>query len=156
MDEFPEDDQPKYIPARRGYEVVRYVPERRHMEWWQILLIILAALLGFWVIRALIIGYAMEGVLHQVDKSLGIQSSAPVRPAVFARRPPPLVGPYHLPLSMAYRLQGVVHSVGTSDYLATSLQGAYILIPAKDCQLVNGGPYCRYHGTTVTGTSGNP
>ena len=156
MDEFPEDDQPKYIPARRGYEVVRYVPERHHMEWWQILLIILAALLGFWVIRALIIGYAMEGVLHQVDKSLGIQSSAPVRPAVFARRPPPLVGPYHLPLSMAYRLQGVVHSVGTSDYLATSLQGAYILIPAKDCQLVNGGPYCRYHGTTVTGTSGNP
>ena len=114
MDEFPEDDQPKYIPARRGYEVVRYVPERHHMEWWQILLIILAALLGFWVIRALIIGYAMEGVLHQVDKSLGIQSSAPVRPAVFARRPPPLVGPYHLPLSMAYRLQGVVHSVGTS------------------------------------------
>ena len=156
MDEFPEDDQPTYIPARRGYEVVRYVPERHHMEWWQILLIILAALLGFWVIRALIIGYAMEGVLHQVDKSLGIQSSAPVRPAVFARRPPPLVGPYHLPLSMAYRLQGVVHSVGTSDYLATSLQGAYILIPAKDCQLVNGGPYCRYHGTTVTGTSGNP
>ena len=156
MDEFPEDDQPKYIPARRGYEVVRYVPERHHMEWWQILLIILAAFLGFWLIRALIIGYAMEGVLHQVDKSLGIQSSAPVRPAVFARRPPPLVGPYHLPLSMAYRLQGVVHSVGTSDYLATSLQGAYILIPAKDCQLVNGGPYCRYHGTTVTGTSGNP
>ncbi len=156
MDEFPEDDQPMYIPARRGYEVVRYVPERRHMEWWQILLIILAALLGFWLIRALIIGYAMEDVLHQVDKSLGIQSSAPVRPAVFAPRPPVLVGPYHLPLSTAYRLQGLVRSVGTSDYLATSLQGAYILIPAKDCQLVNGGPYCMYHGTTVTGTSGNP
>ena len=156
MDEFPEDDQPTYIPARRGYEVVRYVPERHHMEWWQILLIILAALLGFWLIRALIIGYAMEDVLHQVDKSLGIQSGAPIRPAVFAPRPPVLVGPYHLPLSTAYRLQGVVHSVGTSDYLATSLQGAYILIPAKDCQLVNGGPYCMYHGTTVTGTSGNP
>ena len=156
MDEFPEDDQPTYIPARRGYEVVRYVPERHHMEWWQILLIILAALLGFWLIRALIIGYAMEDVLHQVDKSLGIQSGAPIRPAVFAPRPPVLVGPYHLPLSTSYRLQGLVRSVGTSDYLATSLQGAYILIPAKDCQLVNGGPYCRYHGTTVTGTSGNP
>ena len=156
MDEFPEDDRPMYIPVRRGYEVVRYVPERHHMQWWQILLIILAALLAFWMIRALIIGYAMEDVMHQVDRSLGIQSGAPVRPAVFAPRPLVLVGPYHLPLSTAYRLQGLVRSTGSSDYLATSLQGAYILIPAKDCQLVNGGPYCMYHGTTVTGTSGNP
>ena len=150
MDEFPEDDQPTYIPARRGYEVVRYVPERHHMEWWQILLIILAALLGFWLIRALIIGYAMEDVLHQVDKSLGIQSGAPIRPAVFAPRPPVLVGPYHLPLSTQYRLAGRIQG----EYMATSGPGAYVLIPAADCQLVNGGPYCEYHGFTVTRSSG--
>ena len=152
MDNQPEDDGPMYIPARRNYEIVRYVPERHHMEWWQILLILLGALLSFWLIRALIIGYEIRHVTQQLDKSLGIKPGALVRP--YVPPAPVLVGPYQLPLSSTYRLQGKVRTVDSVDYMATSSQGSYIMIPAKDCRIVNGGPYCEYHGATVTRSSG--
>ena len=154
MDNRPEDDRPMYIPARRSFEVERYVPERHHMEWWQILLIILGALLSFWLIRAMIIGYEVRHVMRQLDTSLGIKPGAPVRPVVYAPPAPVLVGPYRLPLSLTYRLQGKVQTLDHDEYMATSSQGSYIIIPARDCQLVNGGPYCKYHGTTVTRSSG--
>ena len=154
MDNRPEDDGPMFAPARRHYEVVRYVPERHHMEWWQILLIILGALLAFWVIRAVVIGYEIGHVMQQLDKSLGITPGAPVHPVVYVPPAPVLVGPYHLPLSATYRLQGKVQSVKHDDYMATAGPGSYVMIPANDCQIVNGGPYCKYHGATVTRSSG--
>ena len=161
MDEFPEDDQPMYIPARRSFEVVHYPAARRRPSFLVLFFVILSALLAFWLVTDWIREYRHSHDLHRLEKAM--PSMFPVLPTEHVQDiplsapsgPSPAVGPYHLPLSTVYRLQGLVRSVGISDYLATSLQGAYILIPAKNCQLVNGGPYCRYHGTTVTGTSGN-
>ncbi len=92
--------------------------------------------------------------MRQLDTSFGIKPGAPVRPLVYVPPAPVLVGPYRLPLSPTYRLQGKVQTVDSDDYMATSINGSYIIIPAKDCQLVNGGPYCEYHGATVTRSSG--
>ena len=154
VDNRPEDDRPMYVPARRSFEVERYVPERHHLQWWQIMLAVFGALFLFWMVRNWIYAYDVRQAIHQLDTSLGIKPVAPVRPVVYAPPAPVLVGPYRLPLSLTYRLQGKVQTLDHDEYMATSSQGSYIFIPARDCQLVDGGPYCKYHGTTVTRSSG--
>ena len=160
MDDFPDDDGHVYIPARRNYEIVQYPASRRRPSFLVLFFVIFSALLAFWLFRSWFHAYQIRQAIQQVKAEFPQEFSpggvAAMEHGAYVPATQPVVGPYHLPLSSMYRLQGMVHSVGVSDYLATSLQGAYILIPAKDCQLVNGGPYCRYHGTTVTGTSGNP
>ena len=160
MDNRPEDDGPMYIPARRSYEIVQLPASRRRPSFLVLFFVILSALLAFWLVRHWIHAYQIRQAIQRVKKAFP-QEFAPggiaaMEHGAYVPATPPVVGPYHLPLSSVYRLQGMVKSVGAVDYLATSTQGAYVLISAKDCRFVNGGPYCRYHGTTVTGTSGNP
>ncbi len=139
---------------RSGEDGPFYVPARHHMEWWQVLILIFVAFFVFWLLRLLIVGYAVDHFMHQVHHSFGVPAAVAAHPVVIPPRAPVLVGPYRLPLSTTYRLQGKVRSVGHVDYLATAGPGTYVMIPSTDCRLVNGGPYCKYHGTTVTLASG--
>ncbi|MHB8116722.1 MAG: hypothetical protein ACYDCW_13920 [Acidithiobacillus ferrivorans] len=157
MDNRPEEDAPMYIPARCSYEVVQYPASRRRPSFVVLFFVILSALLAFWLVTHWISAYDRSQEIRSIEKRLpGLFPNLPVdrvkvvsliAPSV----PPPLVGPYHLPLSTQYRLAGKIQR----QYMATSGPGAYVLIPAKDCQLVNGGPYCEYHGATVTQSSGS-
>ena len=154
MDNRPEDDGPMYIPARRSYEIVQLPASRRRPSFFVLFFVILSALLAFWLVRHWIHAYQIRQAIQQVKKAFP-QEFAPggisaMEHRAYVPAPLPLVGPYHLPLSTRYRLAGMIQG----EYMATSLQGAYILIPAKDCRMVNGGPYCKYHGTTVTRSSG--
>lgn len=151
MDSLPEDD---YIPARRSYEIVQLPSSRRRPSFLVLFFVIFSALLAFWLVRHWIHAYQIREAIHQVKKEFP-QEFAPGGILAMAHRmyspaPVPLVGPYHLPLSTRYRLAGSIQG----DYMATSGPGAYVVIPGKDCQRVNGGPYCEYHGTTVTRSSG--
>lgn len=156
MDNRPEDDLPMYIPARRNFEVVQYPVSRRRPSFLVLFFVIFSALLAFWLVTHWIRAYDLSQEISSFEKRL--PGLFPVLPTdrvkvvslVAPSAPPPLVGPYHLPLSTQYRLAGKIQG----QYMATSGLGAYVLIPAEDCQLVNGGPYCKYHGTTVTRSSG--
>ncbi|MFA6183305.1 hypothetical protein [Acidithiobacillus sp.] len=154
MDNSPGDEQPTFIPARRSYEIVQYPAARRRPSFLVLFFVIFSALLAFWLVRHWIHAYRIHQAIHQLKKEFPSEFApggvAPVEHRSYVSVSPPLVGPYHLPLSVQYRLAGKIQG----EYLATSGSGAYILIPAKDCQLVNGGPYCKYHGSTVMGTSG--
>jgi hypothetical protein len=154
MDNRPEDDGPLYIPARRNYEIVQYPAARRRPSFLVLFFVIFSALLAFWLVRHWIHAYQIKEAIHQVKKEFpqeffpgGILAMAH---RTYAPASVPLVGPYHLPLSTQYRLAGMIQD----EYMATSSQGSYIMIPAGDCRMVNGGPYCEYHGTTVTRSSG--
>ena len=156
MDNRSEDDGPMYIPARRNFEVVQYPASRRRPSFLVLFFVIFSALLAFWLVTHWIHAYDRSQEIRSFEKRLpGLFPVLPtdrvkVVPLVAPSAPPPLIGPYHLPLSTQYRLAGEIQG----QYMATSGLGAYVLIPAKDCQLVNGGPYCKYHGTTVTRSSG--
>jgi hypothetical protein len=154
MDNSPGDDQPVFIPARRSYEIVQYPTARRRPSFLVLFFVIFSALLAFWLVRNWIHAYRIDQAIQQVKKDFPSEFApggvAPVEHPSYVVASPPLVGPYHLPLSVQYRLAGKIQG----EYMATAGPGAYILIPAKDCQLVNGGPYCKYHGSTVMGTSG--
>ena len=150
MDNRSEDDGPMYIPVRRHYEVVQYPASRRRPSFLVLFFVIFSALLAVWLVTHWIRSYDRRQAFHRLEKrDPGLLTLRRIITLDHS-----MVGPYHLPLSSVYRLQGMVKSVGAADYLATSTQGAYVLIPAKDCRLVNGGPYCKYHGTTVTRSSG--
>ena len=156
MDNQPDDDVPMFIPARRSYVIVQLPPSRRRPSFLVLFFVILSALLAFWFFTHWVRAYHRSQEIRSIAKAL--PSLFPVLPAgvanvvpVYAPSPaPPLVGPYHLPLSTRYRLAGKIQG----EYMATSLPGVYVLIPAHDCRLVNGGPYCEYHGATVTHSSG--
>ena len=156
VDNRPEDDGPLYIPARRNLEVVQYPASRRRPSFLVLFFVIFSALLAFWLVTHWIHAYDRSQEIRSFEKRL--PSLFPVLPTPRVKvvplsvpsAPPPLVGPYHLPLSTQYRLVGKIQG----QYMATFGSGSYILIPAKDCQLVDGGPYCKYHGTTVTRSSG--
>lgn len=148
------DDEPGYIPARRSYEIVQYPAARRRPSFLVLFFVILSALLAFWLLRNWIRGYQVSQAVQQVKREFP-QEFAPGGIVAMEHRsyvpaPSPLVGPYHLPLSTQYRLAGMIQG----EYMATAGLGSYVMIPAKDCQVVNGGPYCRYHGSTVTRSSG--
>jgi hypothetical protein len=153
-----EDDEPMHIPARRSYEIVQYPVARRRPSFLVLFFVIFSALLAFWLVRNWIHAYQIRQTIQQVKKEFP-QEFAPGGIAAMEHRtyvpaPPPLVGPYRLPLSAVYRLAGMVGTSAHEDYLATAGPGAYIMIPAKNCQIVNGGPFCKYHGSTVTRSSG--
>ena len=156
VDNRPEDDRPMYIPARRNLEVVQYPASRRRPSFLVLFFVIFSALLAFWLVTHWIHAYDRSQEIRSFEKRL--PSLLPVLPTARVKVVPlsvssassPLIGPYHLPLSTQYRLAGEIQG----RYMATSGPGVYILIPARDCQLVNGGPYCKYHGTTVTRSSG--
>ena len=156
MDNQPDDDVPMFIPARRSYEIVQLPPSRRRSSFLVLFFVILSALLAFWLFTHWVRAYRRSQEISSFEKRLpGLFPVLPtdrvkVVPLVAPSAPPPLVGPYHLPLSTRYRLAGEFQG----QYMATSGPGVYVLIPAKDCQLVNGGPYCEYHGATVTRSSG--
>lgn len=156
MDNSPGDEQPTFIPGRRSYEIVQYPAARRRPSFLVLFFVIFSALLAVWLVTHWIESYRRSQEFHRLEKALpGLMPVLPTEHVQTIRlgassASPPLVGPYHLPLSVQYRLAGKIQG----EYLATSASGAYVLIPAKDCQLVNGGPYCKYHGSTVTGTSG--
>ena len=150
MDNRPEDDGPMFVPARRSYEIVQLPASRRRPSFLVLFFVIFSALLAFWLVTHWIRAYDMRLSIGQLDKSLAVAPVAPVHPVVYVPPAPVLVGPYHLPLSATYRLQGKVRSVKHDDYMATAGPGSYVMIPAKDYLMVNGGPYCKYHGATVT------
>ena len=143
-----DDDQPMYVPARRSYEIVQLPASRRRPSFLVLFFVIFSALLAFWLVTHWIRAYDLGLAVHQLEKHFPQEFKTGGRAYVPA--PPPFVGPYHLPLSTQYRLAGRIQG----EYMATSGPGAYVLIPAADCQLVNGGPYCEYHGFTVTRSSG--
>ena len=151
-----DDDRPMYIPARRSYEIVQYPASRRRPSFLVLFFVIFSALLAFWLVTHWILAYDRSQEIRSFEKRLpGLFPALPSdrvhdAPISVPPGPPPLVGPYHLPLSMQYRLAGKIQG----EYLATSLAGAYVLIPPANCQLVDGGPYCEYHGYTVTRSSG--
>ncbi len=149
-----DDDQPMFVPARRSYEIVQYPASRRRPSFLVLFFVILSALLAFWLVTHLIRAYDIRLAIHRVEKKFPQEfrpgGIAAMDHRVYVPAPPPFVGPYHLPLSTQYRLAGRIQG----EYIATSGPGAYVLIPAADCQLVNGGPYCEYHGFTVTRSSG--
>lgn len=156
MDNRSEDDGPMYILARRNFEVVQYPVSRRRPSFLVLFFVIFSALLAFWLVTHWIRAYDLSQEISSFEKRLpGLFPVLPtdrvkVVPLVAPSAPPPLVGPYHLPLSTQYRLAGKIQG----QYMATSGLGAYVLIPAEDCRLVDRGPYCKYHGTTVTRSSG--
>ena len=156
MDNLPDNDEPIYIPARRSYEIVQYPASRRRPSFLVLFFVIFSALLAFWLVTHWILAYDRSLEIRRFEKALpGLFPALPsdhvnVVPLSLASASAPLVGPYHLPLSTRYRLAGKIQG----EYMATSGPGAYVLIPADDCQLVNGGPYCEYHGFTVTRSSG--
>ncbi len=151
-----DDDQPLYVPARRSYEIVQYPSSRRRPSFLVLFFVIFSALLAFWLVTHWIHAYDRSQEIRSIEKRLpGLFPDLPsdrvkVIPLVAPSGPLPLVGPYHLPLSTQYRLAGKIQG----EYVATSGPGWYVLIPADDCQLVGGGPYCEYHGATVTRSSG--
>ena len=149
-----DDDQPMYVPARRSYEIVQLPASRRRPSFLVLFFVIFSALLAFWLVTHWIRAYDIRLAIHRVEKKFPQEfrpgGIAAMDHRVYVPAPPPLVGPYHLPLSTQYRLAGRIQG----EYMATSGPGAYVLIPAADCQLVNGGPYCEYHGFTVTRSSG--
>ena len=154
VDNRPEDDGPVFFPARRSYEIVQYPASRRRPSFLVLFFVILSALLAFWLFHHWVHAYQIRQEVKQFKQSLphvflpGGTAALQNRPYVPAS--PPLVGPYHLPLSTQYRLAGRIQG----DYMATAGPGFYVMIPAHDCQIVNGGPYCKYHGATVTRSSG--
>ena len=160
MDNRLDDDGPMYIPARRHYEVVQYPASRRRPSFLVLFFVIFSALLAVWLVTHWIQSYRRSQEFHRLEKALpGLMPVLPTEhvqtiPLGAPSAPPPLVGPYHLPLSSTYRLQGEVRTVKRSEYMATAGPGSYIMIPAKNCQIVDGGPYCEYHGSTVTRSSG--
>ncbi len=170
MDNQPDNDEPIFVPARRRYGVVCHVSERKHnrFPWLKLLFTAVAFVALFLVGRFLLVGFFISEYLHvghqvarsmmAMDHNIQLQEKAKeeggtvdgtTRSIVFS-------GPFGLPLSPLYRLQGRVQTANHDEYMATSLQGAYIMIPVMDCQLVDGNPYCKYHGYTVTGSSGTP
>ncbi len=153
MDNRPEDDRPMFIPARRSYEIVQS-PARLSFPWGRIIVGVVVGGIILIAVRFLVIDLVLSDYLkvgHKVARQmLAFDHRIQIRDQAIEHVPPPLIGPYHLPLSTQYRLAGKIQG----RYMATSGPGAYVLIPAKDCQLVDGGPYCKYHGTTVTRSSG--
>jgi len=154
MDNQSEDDGPLYIPARRSYEIVQYPGSRRRPSFIVLFFVIFSALLAFWLVTHWIRAYDLRLAIHKVEKQFP-QEFTPggivaMEHRTYLPAPLPLVGPYHLPLSTQYRLAGKIQG----DYMATAGPGVFVMIPARDCQLVNGGPYCKYHGATVTRSSG--
>lgn len=151
-----DDDQPLYVPARHSYEIVQYPASRRRPSFLVLFFVIFSALLAFWLVTHWIHAYDRSQEIRSVEKRLpGLFPDLPadrvkVVPLVAPSESLPLVGPYHLPLSTQYRLAGEFQG----QYVATSGPGWYVLIPADDCRLVDGGPYCEYHGATVTRSSG--
>ena len=154
MDNQPEDDGPMYVPARRSYEIVQYPASRRRSSFLVLFFVVFSALLAFWLFRHWVHAYQIRQAIQQVKKEFAPGGIVAMEHRTYAPAPVPLVGPYRLPLSTIYRLRGKVQSVRHDDYMATAGPGSYIMIPVKDCEFVNGGPYCKYHGTTVTRTSG--
>ena len=154
MDNLPEDDRPMFVPARRNFEVVHYPASRRRPSFLVLFFVIFSALLAFWLVTHWIRAYGIRQAMLHVEKQFPQEFNSGGNVAMDHRPNPPvpplLIGPYHLPLSTQYRLAGKIQG----EYMATSGPGAYVLIPADDCRLVNGGPYCRYHGYTVTSSSG--
>ena len=148
-----DDDQPMYVPARRSYEIVQ-LPARPSFPWGRLIIGVVVGGLILIAVRFLVIDLVLSDYLkvgHKaVRQMLAFDHRIQLKEKVAEDVPPPLVGPYHLPLSTQYRLAGRIQG----EYMATSGPGAYVLIPAADCQLVNGGPYCEYHGFTVTRSSG--
>ena len=141
-----DDDQPLYVPARRSYEIVQYPSSRRRPSFLVLFFVIFSALLAFWLVTHWIRAYDQRQAFHRLEKrDPGLLT---LRKIIAIDRA--MVGPYHLPLSTQYRLAGKIQG----EYVATSGPGWYVLIPADDCQLVGGGPYCEYHGATVTRSSG--
>ena len=170
MDNRSEDDGPMYIPARRNFGIGRYASGRGRNRF-SLLKVLLTAvafvalvlvgrflLVEFFITDYLHVGHQVARSMMAMDHNIQLQEKAKeeggtvdgtTRSIVFS-------GPFGLPLSPLYRLQGRVQTANHDEYMATSLQGAYIMIPVMDCQLVDGNPYCKYHGYTVTGSSGTP
>ena len=148
-----EDDRPMYVPARRSYEIVQY-PARSGFPWGRVILGVVIGGVILIAVRFLVIDMVLSDYLkvgHKaVRQMLAFDHRIQLREHAMQNTPPPLVGPYHLPLSTQYRLAGKIQG----EYMATSLAGAYVLIPPANCQVVNGGPFCEYHGYTVTRSSG--
>ena len=154
LDNQPVDDEPMYVPARRSYEIVQYPASRRRPSFLVLFFVIFSALLAFWLVTHWIRAYDIRQAIHQVEKQFPQEFKsggiAAMEHRSYVRAHPPLVGPYHLPLSTQYRLAGKIQG----EYMATAGPASFVMIPAKDCQMVNGGPYCKYHGATVTSSSG--
>lgn len=154
MDNLPTDDEPMMIPARRSYEIVQYPAARRRPSFLVLFFVIFSALLAFWLVREWIHRYQIQQAIQQVKKDFPSEFApggvVAVEHPAYVPASPPLVGPYHLPLSTRYRLVGKIQG----QYMASAGSGSYVMIPTSDCQLVDGGPYCKYHGATVTLSSG--
>ena len=168
MDNRSEDDGPMYIPARRNFGIGRYASGRGRNRF-SLLKVLLTAvafvalvlvgrflLVEFFITDYLHVGHQVARSMMAMGQKIQLRDKAMEEGGTVDGATHSIVfsGPFGFPLSPLYRLQGEVQSVGSVEYLATSSHGAYILIPAKDCRLVNGGPYCKYHGTTVTRSSG--
>ena len=148
MDDQSDNDEPMYIPARRSYEIVQYPASRRRPSFLVLFFVIFSALLAFWLVTHWIRAYDERQSFLRLEKR--DPQLLTLRKIIALDHS--MVGPYHLPLSTQYRLAGQIQG----EYVATAGPGSYVMIPAKDCQLVNGSTYCKYHGYTVTGSLGTP
>ena len=164
MENLPEDDRPMYIPARHNFGTGRYGFDRQYnrSSWLKLLLTAVVFVALFLVGRFLLLEFFISGYLHvghqvacsmmAMDQKIQLRDKAMEEGGTVDGATHSIVfsGPFGLPLSPTYRLAGKIQG----QYMATSGPGVYVLIPAKNCQMVDGGPYCEYHGATVTQSSG--
>ena len=89
-----------------------------------------------------------------VDQGLHSSFSRPGPPPAAVVPVYPAGASAAFPPSSSLRVTGAITAPGRHGYVATSAAGEYVVIPAANCQVLDGGPVCHYQGKTVTRYTG--
>lgn len=144
-----QSDQPAPSPTGGNITIYLQQPSRRPFPWAPVLLTLLLLGAVIFVARLALASY----FLHEIGK---------VDQKITAQYHPVPVHPYYpagtsaaFPPSNTLRLVGTFN-MGHRDYVAQTAADVTVLIPARDCETVDGGPICHYQGRSITRWTGHP
>ncbi|MHB8247266.1 MAG: hypothetical protein ACYDCX_00015 [Acidithiobacillus sp.] len=130
--------------------VVYLQPPRSSFPWgWLVFVIVLLVLLGV-AVRL----YLVHEVFSNLASTVGTAFHPVPAPAPVPSSPLPAGASPAFPPSSSLRVTGAITAPGRHGYVATSAAGEYVVIPAANCQVLDGGPVCHYQGKTVTRYTG--
>ena len=113
--------------------------------------------LFFWLVLLAVLGAAVRLYLvHEAFSNLTSTVGAAFHPVPSLAPSVPLSAGASpaFPPSSSLRVTGAISAPGRHGYVATSAAGEYVVIPAANCQVLDGGPVCHYQGKTVTRYTG--
>ena len=117
--------------------------------------------LFFWLVFLAVLGGAVRLYLvHEAFSNLASTVGSAFHPVPIPAAPAPPPASLSAGASPAFppssflRVTGAITAHGRHGYVATSAAGEYVVIPAANCQVLDGGPVCHYQGKTVTRYTG--